>query len=251
MNGLNDFFAWATKERKAIALKGDVPGHEFHGNQYTGGGGGGSSGESILTGGKDIAEKLADKYEKEYGFDETHTREGFIKNKMKQLKDNEASPEFKSKASDSIQFAIKDGYAGSDVDYIILKSGESGYEGGQYDKSLGAVFIYESAMGGDKQSLGDASNISSTFDNEISGTVAHEYGHHYAESLHPNVETRARAKLENATPEEKKFIKSKISYYAATSPIELAAEAYAMSKHPDFDKQPKEVKSFVRGILVE
>lgn len=43
MSDLINFFAWVTKERR-VTLKGDLPGHEFRGNQYDSGGGGSGSG---------------------------------------------------------------------------------------------------------------------------------------------------------------------------------------------------------------
>lgn len=235
--GIGDFIS---------SFKGDTPGHPFRGNQWSSGSG------KVLSNPDDIANKLADQFNETYGFDATHTRDGFIKNKKKQLKENIASPEFAEQASKSIDSAIKDGSIGDDVTYIVLKKGESGYEGGQYDKASKSITIYESnSSGGSKESLGDAANISSTYSDPIKGTAIHEYGHHYTELLKPGSEMKAREKLEGATPEERRFIKKSISYYASTSPQELAAEAYAISKHPDFEKQPEEVKVYVRGILGE
>lgn len=221
-----------------------------HGHDGEGDGSGGSV--QVLSNPKDIANRLADQYEATYGWDANHTREGFIKNKTRQLKENSASSEFSSKATESINSAIGEGAIGNDVTYIVLKSGESGYEAGQYDKALKSITLYENEISkGDRGILGDASNISSTYNDPIKGTAIHEYGHHYAETLHPSVEMNARGKLEGATVEQKRFIKKSISYYASTSPIELAAESYAMSKHPDFNKQPEEVIKYVRGILGE
>lgn len=236
--GIGDFIA---------SFKGDTPGHPFRGNQWEGGSGGVGK---VLSSPDDIANKLADQFGETYGFDATHTREGFIKNKRKQLKENAASPEFAERASKSIGSTIKDGAIGDDVTYIVLKKGESGYEAGQYDKAMKSITLYENEISkGNTGVLGDTSNISSTYDDPIRGTAIHEYGHHYAESLKPDVEMRARVKLEGATTDEKRYIKKSISYYASTSPIELAAEAYAMSKHPDFEKQPEEVKQFIQGVL--
>lgn len=61
-NGIGDFIT-STKEIRRLAaqvmaeLKGDVPGHEFHGNQYSDGGGS-SGGESKSMSGSDYAKEI-------------------------------------------------------------------------------------------------------------------------------------------------------------------------------------------------
>lgn len=76
MNGIGDFVTSIKESRRLVAqvvieLKGDVPGHEFHGNQYSEGGGagggesssgsssGGVSGETY-TSGKSVPKKVKD-----------------------------------------------------------------------------------------------------------------------------------------------------------------------------------------------
>lgn len=82
----------------------------------------------------------------------------------------------------------------------------------------------------------------------VAGLIVHELGHKFHDD-NPHVMQRARTMTLGGTKEEKKEISARISSYAASHPQELVAEAYAMSKHPDYKSLPKETRDLVTKVL--
>jgi len=107
---------------------------------------------------------------------------------------------------------------------------------GEFIKTKG--FYSQSKMGEQK------STSSFVYKNYYEGVFTHEYGHHLARKS-TQVEARAN---EMASKYGKTRISSLISSYAGDVSSELAAEAYALKRHPDFAELPSEAKQIVNYI---
>jgi hypothetical protein len=196
-----------------------------------------------------IAEIEADQYEAIYGWDASHTREGFIRNKLSQYEGLELTEKQKLDALRGVSEAIEGGYSPGDVP-VLLRKGIERYEGGVYDPSLRTITLYEPKGKFTQELITERlANADAIYPSNYSGVYVHEYGHHYSITQHPEVTERARGVFADLTTEKRKFIRREISIYASTDPIELAAESYTLRQHPDYIKLGSDVKDFISDLL--
>lgn len=90
--------------------------------------------------------------------------------------------------------------------------------------------------------------IKESYPDPLQGLVVHEMGHKNHKDS-PAVEKRAMVLMsDHATIQQ---VKNLISGYAATNYQELAAEAFTMRKHPDFNKLGADAQQLVKYVLGE
>lgn len=130
-------------------------------------------------------------------------------------------------------------------------SGAAQYFGDKYDSNNAYIGIWQSNelsgwyhLGPDER---DAALTSQYFENSIQGTYIHEYGHHELDnnSKFANAVINAEAVIET----HKNAIRYNISDYAIERPVELAAEAYSIYRHPRYEEFPERTRQLIDHIL--
>jgi len=241
---------WAAALDEMIFAGKFNPYHEPAGSSIGGQFASGAGGGGVITDKDKIIEAMADAYEKKYGFDKEHPREKYIERLKKHL--SEASSEFVSKVEKGVGEAVNK-YGVERVNVIARgqrTDANDRWVHAQFDEQGYIVFIEQeeedvlSSVG----RIGAApSQISSTFPNKYAGVYVHEVGH-YEAFKNPDIYSRASA-VDLDNKEIRTWVKENISYYASTDDRELAAEVFAISKHPDYSKLPDKTKEFVERIL--
>lgn len=206
---------------------------------------------------EDSARAIVDLIEKEWGFDEHLTRSDVWERRLSELRGQDVSEEFVRQAMDQIAKQVSAGRAGP-LTVIFQDTPErTGFVGSTYEEP-GIVRIYDGPARYflKPKRLGDEpldSTVSAFVDiaGPFGAMYIHEFGHYASIRKDRSVFERARAVLE-ASQEDKALldtIKWGISRYAAVNAAELAAECYAISVHPDFERLAPPAKDLVRHIM--
>lgn len=125
------------------------------------------------------------------------------------------------------------------------------YFGDKYDSNNAYIGIWQSNdlsgwhhLGPDER---DAALTSQYFENSIQGTYIHEYGHHELDnnSKFANAVINAEVVIET----HKNEVRYNISDYAVERPVEMAAEAYSIYRHPRYDEFPERARQLIEHIL--
>lgn len=97
----------------------------------------------------------------------------------------------------------------------------------------------------------DVGLVAEAYDDYVEGIVVHEFGHHYTITQHPGISRRAQGVIQDIDDDKtvRKWVKQNISYYATANDSELAAEAYTMTRHPDWDQAPTDVRAFIERVM--
>lgn len=175
----------------------------------------------------------------------------FTRNWNKTLKGLEADPVEAAK----IQASVDNAYEQYDIPKVqvfvrkqTLEEKQTG-ENAHWDN--GFVVISDDVMGELKyrssvSPLGSdrKTTVKQSYPDLVSGLLVHELGHKYHDD-NPHIMGNARTMVGTSQKE----ITTRISSYAATNPKELVAEAYAMSKHPDYSSLPKETRELINKVL--
>lgn len=205
----------------------------------------------------DVLELMAERYGAAHGWTGGKTKDGFVKNWKKRIKGSEPDPEVLLEALNGVNSAVHSGKA-APWPTVIRKPIEDNNEdfiAGRYMPHEDYLVIYDN---GDAKKNHEPSDITkrlidvpSAYASDWEGTYVHEYGHHYTIRDRPEIVKRAADRLRDMTPETKSRIKDLVSNYATSNDLELAAEAYTLSRHPEFNRRSRESQEFVREILGE
>ena len=200
----------------------------------------------------DVLEVMADGFESRYGFDTEHPRSQFVQNWKQKFKgiekvDEDTAIEWIRASSN----AVANGQA-EPIPLVIrrpLPDGSEKWAGGEY---LSEYILVIDNPNDIRQELADRitdllSTAATAYNDEFQGIYIHEYGHHYTLAVRPNAgNVNAQVAMQDKT---RKWIRENISYYASTNAHELAAEAYTLSRHPDYALLSDEVREFIEKVL--
>jgi 2'-5' RNA ligase len=219
----------------------------------------------------EMIELQAAVYEREYGWDEEHTREGFVKRWTEILEGTEPDPEFVEDVLEGIVIAREQGIIPEGVGLVIRRwSRERESEEWAQARWNGYILVLQSRFAEDAEGIAqgrrlqtesrigvdgmaDADEIGSVtdlYENYWTGVAAHEYGHEIEGQLMKSGSGATRRAL-NLIANEPNRVKRWLSEYGLNAAHELIAEAYAARQHPRFDEMPDETKALVDEILGE
>ena len=185
-------------------------------------------------------------------------RDEYMNNWRGILKGTKADDKYILSVSQDIANELQRGAIGNELPFFIrkqsLKINET-YVGGMYQGDGGWINILQSAkpLPHRSQGITDAlASVADSYSTRNSGVVTHEYGHYWAKEVSKGTELRASLKIEELWQDKitRSWVKKNISYYATTNAQEMAAEAYTMWKHVDFDLLSAEVKEYILEVLV-
>lgn len=208
----------------------------------------------IVTNLKDMIEVQADNFAKLHPWSNEFTREGFVKNWKKAYRKLEADPAAAKEITDVVNAAFAK-YGLPPVPIFVRKQTadeKMGGENAHWDNGFMVIsddVLGERAYHSVKKPLESERKytVKEAYDDPIQGLVVHEMGHRFHEDESPHTLVTARGILSD--PAERKEVERRISGYAATRPQELVAEAYTMSKHPDYGSLPSETQGLIERIL--
>jgi hypothetical protein len=212
----------------------------------------------VISDPKAVVSFLADSFNSRFGFNAEQTRAEFVSRNLALLQP--VPDAFVERLESEIADQIKE--SGLKTVPVVVMSERSDtmdkWQHARYENGM-IVFVYHpKGLERQPEKLGDRdiSNIAACYKRKYGGIYVHELGHAL-----DRFGTGAEKQAQIASPGGRKidggvldfkewrtWVKNNISYYAATNPGELAAEAYAMMKHPDFNWQSDEVKGFVKQI---
>ncbi len=203
-------------------------------------------------------------------------REGFVERWEEIYKNTEeADPEFTEYVLEGIIAAKEQGLIPEDVGVVIRKSNpDKPSEEFASARWNGYILVIQNTLeqreGGVERVIklhedesGDISDIGSTdrsssgvaglYDHYWTGVAVHEYGHNEEDRLTrehlkagtQSPTTRAQMIINTEPERAEKWLGS----YSVGAAHEMFAEAYAMAKHPSFDKAPDETRALVEEIF--
>jgi len=180
------------------------------------------------------------------------------------------SPSFDNNSQANYSHSIKGGSNPTGKIQIFQNAGEQGDE---INAGQGKTYkTLEEWLAQDRKTqplisedMWDRATFTSNYLGDGMGAIVlHELGHHWENEMGAEAQTHMRSQelldwgwrsMEKATPEYEQYwetskrVAKMISFYATDSPGELAAEAYALSKHPDYETMSEYRRKFVEHML--